>query len=70
MTLIDQLQIQLAILQSYLLEVIEMQKAEASMEEVLALKKRMDAQRKVRKNVIKKSLAIAGMRDIPVRNMN
>lgn len=70
MTLIDQLQIQLAILQSYLIEMIEMHEAKAEMEELLALKKRMAAQREVRKKLIKKTVGIAKMRDIPVRSMN
>ena len=66
MDFISQLQVQLAILQSYLEELHTLQQKQASREEAMALFQRMRKQREVSKKLVAKSLEIAGMRDVPV----
>ena len=66
MDFISQLQIQLAIFQSYLEELRALQHKQASREEAMALIHRIRKQREVKNKLVAKSLEIAGMRDVPV----
>ena len=70
MTLLEIMQLQLAFLQAYLQEMQRMQTKAVSKEDAMDLIKRIREQREMTSALVKKTVNIAKMRDIPTRSMN
>ncbi|MEL6729694.1 MAG: hypothetical protein AAFP83_01065 [Bacteroidota bacterium] len=70
MTLLEIMQLQLAFLQAYLQEMQQMQTKAVSKENAMDLITRIREQREITSALVKKTVNIAKMRDIPTRSMN
>ncbi|MEO0585784.1 MAG: hypothetical protein AAF135_26475 [Bacteroidota bacterium] len=64
------MQLQLAFLQVYLQEMQRMQTKAVSKEDAMNLIERVREQREMTSALVKKTVTIAKMRDIPTRSMN
>ncbi|MEL6629366.1 MAG: hypothetical protein AAFQ83_23800 [Bacteroidota bacterium] len=64
------MQLQLAFLQAYLQEMQQMQTKAVSKENAMDLITRIREQREITSALVKKTVNIAKMRDIPTRSMN
>ena len=70
MTLLEIMQLQLAFLQAYLQEMQQMQTKAVSKENAMDLITRIREQREITSALVKKTVNVAKMRDIPTRSMN